>query len=69
MRLFGRRNSLNKVKVGFGVGELLDLLDLQAPVLVSNDLRDVDRFTDRLHPDHGLQLAGDLWPEWVHQIN
>ena len=45
------RHRLRKVKIGSGVGELLHLLDLQAPVFVSNDMCYVDRFAVHLHPD------------------
>ena len=56
-----RTHCLNKVKMAFGVGELLNLLDLQAPVFVGDDMVDEDRFADRLNTrDHGLQLGGDL---------
>ena len=33
---------LNKVKMDFGVGKLLNLLDLQAPVFVGDDVVDHD---------------------------
>jgi len=52
---------LKNVEVGFGVGEFLDLFDLQAPVFVGNDVRDEDRFTDRLNSDRGIRLVGELW--------
>ena len=46
--------------MGFGVGEILHLLDLQASVFVSGDLSDVDRFAGNLYPNFGLNLAGCL---------
>jgi hypothetical protein len=46
--------------MGFGVDELLNLFYFQAPVFVSDDLCDTDRFASRL-PRFGLQLVGDLW--------
>ena len=33
---------LNEVKMALGVGELLDLFDLQAPVFLGNDVVDED---------------------------
>lgn len=45
-----RRNRLHKVEVAFGVGEILDLLDLEAAVFVGNDVGDGDRFAGRLYP-------------------
>ena len=50
---------MNEVKMGFGVGELFHLLYLQAPVFISDELCDVDRFAGCL-PDFSLQLASDL---------
>ena len=55
-----RRDRFNKVEFGFGVRELLDLFDLQAPVFVSNDVCDEDRFMVHLDPDRGLRLVGHL---------
>ena len=42
--LLGCRRSecLHKVDMGFGVGELLSVFDLQAPVFVGNDVFDED---------------------------
>ena len=57
---FRRRNSLNSAEISFGVGKLFDPLDLQAPVFVSNDVFDEDRFTGHL-PDWGFHRVGALW--------
>ena len=57
---FRRRNSLNSAEISFGVGKLFDQLDLQAPVFVSNDVFDEDRFTGHL-PDWGFHCVGALW--------
>ena len=58
---FCRRDSLNKVEMGFGVHEVFDLLDLQASIFVGGDLCDVDRFASRLNSDRGFYLIGALW--------
>jgi len=59
---FRRRDRLNNAtEICFGVGELLDLLDLQAAVFVGNDVPNEDRFTDHLNPDCGTHPVGDLW--------
>jgi hypothetical protein len=42
------RDRLMKVEIGFGVRELLDLFDLQAPVFVGNDVCDDDQFAVHL---------------------
>ena len=55
-----RRNRLHKVEVAFGVGEILDLLDLEAAVFVGNDVGDGDRFAGRLHPKYSRYLVGKL---------
>ena len=41
-----RRDRLNKVEFSFGVRELLDLFDLQAPIFVGDDVYDVDRLAN-----------------------
>ena len=46
--------------MGFRVGELFDLLDFQAPVFVGDDVRDEDRFADRLNSNQGFYFVGDL---------
>lgn len=48
------RDRLEKVEVGFGVGEFIELLDLQASVFVGDYLCKGDHFTDHLHPNRGL---------------
>lgn len=48
---FCRRSSLEKVEIGFRVGELLAFFDLQASVFVSNNLSDEDHFTVQVYPD------------------
>ena len=55
-----RGDSLNEVKIAFGVGELFDVLDFQASVFVGNDVVDNDRFAGRLNPDQGFYLGGEL---------
>ena len=40
-----------KIAMRFGIGELLNLPDLQAPVFIGNDMSNKDRFTAHLHPD------------------
>ena len=44
-------DNLGRVEIGFGVGELIKLLDLQAPVFVGDDVRDKDHLAGYLHPD------------------
>ena len=57
---FRRRDRLNKVEFSFGVRELLDLFDLQAPIFVGDDIRDEYRFADSLNPEGGTHLVGHL---------
>jgi len=58
---FCRRDRLSDTaEVGFGVGKLLDLLDLQAPVFVGNDVPDEDRFAAHLNPNGSIHLVGGL---------
>ena len=45
------RDGLEKVDVGFGVGELVELLDLQASVFVGDDIRDEDIFASHVYPE------------------
>ena len=49
------------LEIGLGVDELLDLLDLQGPAIVGNDVCDDHRFVGRLVPGIGLRLVGELW--------
>ena len=44
----------------FRVGELFNLLDLQAAVFVGDDVSDEDRFAGHLDPNRSLRLVGDL---------
>lgn len=37
---------LNDFQIRFGVGELIDLFDLQAPIFVGDDVYDVDRLAN-----------------------
>ena len=64
-------NGLNEVEMRFGVGELLHLFDLQASVIVGDDLCDVDRFAGCLQFVFGLYPAGYLWVgtaiKWVQR--
>ena len=48
---FRFRHSLEKFVIGFGVGELFDLLEFQASISVGNDVSNPDHFTVHLHPD------------------
>lgn len=49
------------LEISFGVDELLDLLDLEGPVIVGNDVCDDYRFVGPINLDLGLYLAGKLW--------
>lgn len=54
-----QRNSLAKIGVGFRVGELMELFDLQAPVFVGDDVDDDDRLAIRsAKPRWSLYLGG-----------
>lgn len=55
------RDGLEKVEMAFGVGELLDLFELQASVFVGNDLSDENHFAVHVYPDRGLGPASELW--------
>ena len=46
--------------MGFGVDEHLDLLDLQAPVCIGDDVCDDNHFVVNGSPRHGLRLVGNL---------
>ena len=46
--------------MGLGVNELLELSNLQAPVVVGNDLEGHDQFAREMRPERGLCLARDL---------
>ena len=54
-------DSLEEVEICFGVVELIDLLDLQAPVIVGHDVCGDDHFEGHFHPDRGRRLATGLW--------
>jgi hypothetical protein len=45
-----RCERLNIVEFGFGVRELLELFELQAPVFVGDDVYDEDRFAEIINP-------------------
>ena len=53
-------NSLGKVKMGLGVGELIELHDLQASVIIGNNINNDEHFVLRFHLDRGLHLASGL---------
>jgi len=57
---FRRRERLHKFEIGFGVEEFFDLLDLQAPVFVRDDVHDGYRFVDHINPERGLHLIGQV---------
>ena len=46
--------------MGFGVDELLDLLDLQDPIRVGGDGCDENRLAGRIEPVFGRHLGGEL---------
>ena len=58
---FRLRYCLNNVLIGFGIGELVELLDLQDSRFVGNDMYDVDRLASRIYPERVLHLVGRLW--------
>lgn len=58
---FRRRNRLNTVEISFGVSELFDLLDLQASILVGNNMHHEERFEVYINSECGFYLVGDLW--------
>jgi hypothetical protein len=45
-----RCDRLNVVEFGFGIREVLELFELQAPVFVGDDVYDEHRFTVILNP-------------------
>ena len=51
---------LHGVEIGYGVDELVDLLDLQVSVFVGNDLCNGERFVVQINPECGLCLLGEL---------
>ena len=54
-------DTLGKVEIGFGISELLKLLDLQAPVFVGRDVCDEDHFADHVNSNYSFRLDGKLW--------
>lgn len=44
-------DGLEEVEMGFRVGELVHLFDLQVSVFLSGSLYDEDRFSDQVHLD------------------
>ena len=54
------RHKLSVFDISFGVDELLELSNLQAPVVVGNDLEHHDQFARYIQPECGFCLAGDL---------
>ena len=59
-----RCDRLSEIEIGFGVRELLEPFDLQAPVFVGDDIYDEDRFAVPLNPDCGLRLVDRLRDEY-----
>lgn len=55
-----RRECLGYFQIGFGVGEFVELLDLQASIIVGNDVNDVDRLADGVYPVWVLCSVSDL---------
>lgn len=58
---FSRRDTVEKVEIGFGVGKLLEFFDLQASVFVGNDVSDQDHLAGHVYPDRGRRTAGELY--------
>ena len=54
------RGSLDQVEIEFGIGELLESLDLQTSVPVGNDIGDVNRLAHCVRPEWALRLTGVL---------
>ena len=53
--------TLGTIQIRLGVRKLLELLDLQAPIFVSNDMHDTHRLASRdLRRTWALPLAGNL---------
>lgn len=52
---------LHGVQEGFGVDKLFDLLDLQTPVVVGNDIYHIDRFIVHFDPESCVRLLVELW--------
>ena len=55
-----RLDRLKEVEIGFGVNELFDLPDLQAPVFVGGEVDDGDRFAVHINPHYGFRFVGGL---------
>jgi hypothetical protein len=59
------RDGLEKVVVGFGVGKLLERLDLQASIFVGGDSYNENHLANHLHPDRCVRPVGTLWFNYV----
>jgi len=57
---FRRLNRLNKVEMGFRVGEIFDMFDLEAPIFVGVDVSYSDRFAGQIHPNCSLSIDSNL---------
>jgi len=49
------------LEIGFGVDKLFDPPDLQAPIIVGNDVCGEYRFVGLIGPVLGRRLVGELW--------
>ena len=58
---FRHRERMKNVEIGFRIGKIFDLLDLQASVFVWSHVCDEDRFAVYINPDRGFRVVGDLW--------
>ena len=47
---FHCREGLGNFPIGFEINELVEVLDLQASVIVGDNVDDVDRLADGIHP-------------------
>lgn len=52
---------LHGVEICYRVDEFIDLLDLEGPVIVGNDICNGKRFVMQINPQCGLRLLGELW--------
>ena len=53
-------DSPEELEIGFGIDEFVDMLDLQASILIGGDLRDDDHFVVHVLPNLGFRVARSL---------
>ena len=53
-------DSLEELEIGFGIDKFVDMLDLEASVVIGGDLRDHDHFVVHVLPNLGLRVARSL---------